>query len=374
MKKYLFIMCILFICIGILPFRNLKTKSVVTYNGDYLMVSVDGVEVNQLPTSGNYYLSDYTCKSKNTKIVWNQDSYSLTISNGNKKAGVSCYLTFESHPKLSSMKKGSYVQYGNEQIYRIAYVKDGISYLVSDKAVGSYCTDSSGNLLTSCIDNVSVNSVSQHLINLDNVAIGYCDVNYVYHGVCDSSTVHNINDVDFQLILGSKNNIGSCYHIQGGNCGYYNDLLDNSQSYWYNVSYNSLSEMILYWDGNLRKINGSTSKASYGIRPIIKMNEGVIVISGDGTLQHPYQIANNGFIIQNIDKEHDKMTLKMLGYQVSTMCINLNSTVCTNYIPYQDVYELDLSKARDGDNVLYVYYRDDNSELITNTHRNFSLS
>ena len=76
-----------------------------------LKVSIDGNAEDTLPTSGNYYLTDYKCSSSNTIVTWDRTNYKLNITNKNKKSGVSCNLTFKSNPSLSEMPIGSYVSY-----------------------------------------------------------------------------------------------------------------------------------------------------------------------------------------------------------------------------------------------------------------------
>ena len=87
------------------------TSKVVTYQGNNLRVSIDGVTSSNLPTSGTYYLISYECDNDKTEVSWNSSSYELTVTNGKNGGGVSCDLTFKSNPKLYELPVGSYVAY-----------------------------------------------------------------------------------------------------------------------------------------------------------------------------------------------------------------------------------------------------------------------
>ena len=114
-RKYLFIILLVIIsvvcCIYYYSDYSLKKEILVQYNGNNLLISVDGVTSTTLPTSGTYYLVNYTCDNSNTVVTWNKDSYELTVSNGVNGGGVSCDLDFQSNPLLNEMPVGSYVKY-----------------------------------------------------------------------------------------------------------------------------------------------------------------------------------------------------------------------------------------------------------------------
>ncbi len=113
LKKYMMIvLLVIIICFISCFFDSSSTSStVVMSQGNNLMISVDGVSATALPTSGTYYLTTYECDNRNTVVTWNTTTYELTVTNGTSGGGVSCDLTFESNPKLSSMQVGSYVAY-----------------------------------------------------------------------------------------------------------------------------------------------------------------------------------------------------------------------------------------------------------------------
>ena len=127
-KKYYIIIGCLLLFVSICSYVYLtkeeeQTLKEVTYNGDELLVSIDGAVSSSLPTSGTYYLVDYDCKNKNTKLSWDTLNNKLNVSNGNIESGIACYLELESNPKLSKMPVGSYISYvgsggtvGNEKV------------------------------------------------------------------------------------------------------------------------------------------------------------------------------------------------------------------------------------------------------------------
>ena len=407
MKKYYLLVVILFvISIPLFScFYGRKTRSV--FRGNQLMVSIDGKKASSFPTSGNYYLAHYDCNNKNTVVSWNKDTYQLMVSNHHHKGGVSCYLDFQSFPKLADMEVGAFVSYngtngcigdacfgknansGNGKLgycgnhdsqfyydgYRIAYFKDNMAYLVSAGAVECMCTSSDGGNGKDCVSSVSSSSLSNHLQNMNAVALKYCNRNYVAGGVCNHVTTRSISDSDFDMMVGKGLAMGACYGLQNGKCGYFDDLIDIGSNYWYYNTYDGLSNYVLYWDSYYRMISRNESGSSYGIRPIIKMDPNVFVVGGSGTYDDPYQIANYAFNILTIDRDKKNIKLEMFANanNVSKMCINLNSTVCTNYVPYSSEYVLDIGKANEKDNIIYVYYQDKDGNVISSIERMFSL-
>ena len=406
-KKYL--ICFIIVIVGVIFFfqssHHLSLERVV-YRSNQFTVLVDGKEVDMLPVSGSYYLSSYRCDSKNTVLAWDKDSYQLRVSNGNKKGGVACYLNFESTPKLADMKAGSFVKYvGNNGCeggkcsgenanyvdsehkgycldsssqfvydgYRIAYTKDNSAYLISAGAMDCVCTNSDGTYSSSCSSYVSVDNLPLHVSNLNRIALKYCNVNYVDGGVCNTDSVRNINSSDFDMMSRLGLFVQTCDGIQTKKCGYANDLIDIGSYYWYSVSYDSLSHQLLFWNSHLREISHNISSSSYGVRPVIKMSPDVIVVGGSGSYDDPYKIASQSVVIDNINKGQGILNLRMIGYEVDKMCVNLNSSVCTNYISFSENYRLDIGLANSGENTIYVYYQNSSGDIVASIRRTFNL-
>ena len=115
-KKYYISIVLVVLLIGIFTVIDFNiydknTLKEVVYNGDSLLISIDGETSTDIPTSGIYYLTSYDCENSNTKITWNMEDYELVVSNGESGGVVSCNLEFKSKPKLSEMPVGSYVSY-----------------------------------------------------------------------------------------------------------------------------------------------------------------------------------------------------------------------------------------------------------------------
>lgn len=330
-KRFILIGCIIFstFFIGCSYYqdRHSVTK-VVSYNGNNLKISIDGVSADTLPESGDYYLANYDCKSSNTVLTWDRVNYQLKVSNGNKKGGVSCYLDFQTNPKLADMEVGSYVSYtGNNGCsgvacsgqnanyvsdddmgycsssskkfnvngWRVGYVKDGTAYLISAGAPECMCTDSNGTSSnSSCSDYETTNGVPMHLANLDSKALTYCNTNYAYGGICNSSSAWAMDSDDFQNITGSVLSSSSCFsQLNSIECGYGNNLIDNGSYYWYATPYSASSIFTFYWYPNNRFVYDNDSYIVIGVRPVLRLASSVFVVGGSGTYEDPYQISNS---------------------------------------------------------------------------------
>ena len=423
-KKLLIVLTIVFCFSFIYLFRSENSNSLfslkeVKYNGNNLRISIDGNSSDTLPTSGKYYLVNYDCKSSDTVIAWNKETYTLNVSNSNKKGGVSCYLDFQTHPKLSDMPIGSYVDYtGNNGCegkhckgenanyvnndtnmgycydssyhfsvngWRIGYLKDGSAYLISAGSPECMCTDSSGNAGTSCSSYETTGGIPQHLANLNNTSLKYCNQDYAYNGVCDGASSWNIRDSDFQEMtfnIGKKKKLSdadstNCYRKKS--CGVSYNLIDNGGYYWFATPYSSSSASTFNWEPRHRYVGINNSSAAYGVRPVLRLASSVIVTGGSGTYEDPYTIANNSFYINNGNKyvnasEAASVKLSLIGLSdVSKMCINTDSTGCSNYVDFSNDYTLDWSGLSDGKKVVYVYYKDSNGKIIASMNRSIIL-
>ncbi len=376
MNKRLFVIVFCFVVITSIMFRENKNTSLVKYNGDNLRISVNGKSSKKLPTEGDYYLASYTCKSKSTKVSWDMKRHELIVSNGNRKGSVSCYLEFETHPKLAVMPVGSYVKYtGNNGCdgdsclgktkggycgsdsdkylndgYRIAYTGDNTAYLISAGAVEC----------AAGIDDIS------------NLALKYCNKNYIFGGICNNSVIWNMNSMDFRMITKSSITDVLCINKPGDrSCGYNNDLIDIGGNYF--ILVNNLG---YGWNAS-KKVIESKVDNSYGVRPVIRLDSNVIVVGGDGSLDNPYELANNTFWVNNgnsiIGKNKEHVMLSLMSKDAKKMCISIDTSVCDEYIDYSDKYELDLSKETKGEKLIYVYYKNDSDRVIASINRSITI-
>ena len=157
------------------------------------------------------------------------------------------------------------------------------------------CTSSDGTVGISCDNYENTNGAPMHLANLNNEALKYCNSDYAYGGVCDSSSTWAMNASDFQKITGSVLSSSGCYaSFSNMSCGYNNDLIDNGGYYWYASPYNSTSsEYVFEWDSNGRGVGYSVSFDSSGLRPVLRLQSSVYVTGGSGTYEDPYIISNS---------------------------------------------------------------------------------
>ena len=265
---------------------------------DFLVKSiiVDGKQSSKIPNTGRYNM-EASCDNGSV-IKWDSLTKSIKISGGNDISD-RCSLVFtssDSSDKLSSIvKSGDYVKYsGNNGCvgsycegnninfvdntnmgycnsfnykyiangYRVMYVEDDTAYIVSAGAVE--CVEGNG---------------------LYDLSLKYCNSNYVYNNTCNEDSIRVINDYDFKKIV--NGDLSNCNGVKSNkSCGYNNDLIDNGGYYWIS-SLDSLFE----WNPINRMVNKNSNNGYKGLRPVIRLNSNVIVISGNGTYSDPYVIG-----------------------------------------------------------------------------------
>lgn len=209
----------------------------------------------------------------------------------------SCIVDYEiERTLLSTASVGSYVSYagnngctgdscsGGSDGWRIAYIENNIVYLVSAGVVENNVT----TLVNGTYD-TSVSTVN-HIANLNNKSLNYCNSKYSYNGVCNNTTTWSINANDYYKIIGAE--------LSSGNMdGRTNDIIGLSYNYWFATNYSESN--IFFWDSFNGWIDSIKSNAFYneqyrniGLRPIIKLDSTVFITGGTGTSDNPYQIAN----------------------------------------------------------------------------------
>lgn len=416
MKRKVFGIGLIFVLLILFFYINndeKKLSNVVYYNGNNLRISVDGMISDYLP-NGNYYLATYDCKNSTTVLAWDRSTSQLHISNQGKSAGVSCYLNFETYPRLLDMEVGSYVSYvgdnncpeghcdGTNANYvsytdmgycnssnykfivngwRIAYINEGSVYLISAGAPECLCTNSNGTISNySCDSSETTVGVPLHLKNLNARALTYCNKDYAYGGLCNESTARAMNATDFQKIMGRTLSSSSCYYSSNNfTCGYNNDLIDNGGYYWLATAYSTSSNGVFNWYPNYRIVNNYISSYLLGVRPVIRLDANVVVTSGTGTYEDPYTIGNNSFLINDgastvSNANKSSISLTLMTVNATQMCISTNTSVCTDYIDYTDTYTLDWSDEEAGEKIVYVYYKDATGNIIAAINRSITLT
>ena len=210
---------------------------------------------------------------------------------------------------LSEVQKGSYVEYvgsngciegqcdgklinpnqvdsygfcGNEEYtyqtdgWRVAYVRKGITYLVSAGAV-------------ECIQEIS-DEVTMLLDEINERAIRYCNLDYAYGMVCNEKSAWSITINHIYYIINSKLDMESCLEKENNSsCGYQNDLVDIGGIYWLS---NIVQNNLLYYSSHPMYYTFKKTDIAKGVRPILKLSDSIIVVRGSGTKDDPYQIRN----------------------------------------------------------------------------------
>jgi len=426
MKNKIFILIAIIISFSVIMLRNDdSTTKVISYNGNNLRISIDGESANTFPTSGNYYLVDYSCDSSKTKVTWDRENHELNVTNSINADGVLCYLEFKSKPLLSEMPAGSYVAYtGNNGCddtndvngydscsgknanyvsdtdkgycytsdrkfitngWRIGYVKtdsatkETNAYIISAGAPECMCTNRvvSGDdsvtlepLSSGCSVAAKSSEIDAHYNAMDAISLKYCNPIYSAGAVCDISTTWAMDDADYEEMIDKNMTISSCKNNRSNNlCGYTNDLIDVGSHYWFASWSSGIYSYI--WSSMYRVIRSSSSRLSMGVRPVIKLDSRIKVSSGSGTYEDPYQLLSGSLVINGGAKYTTSNTsinlaINSASDDVSTMCISIDDNVCGDdeYISFSSSYTKTLSGISDGELNVYVYCKDSNGEIV----------
>ena len=178
--------------------------------------------------------------------------------------------------------------------WRIAYIENDNVYLISAGAPECLCTNSDGSTSNSiCKSNEKTPNSPLHIANLNNIAMKYCNINYVENGICNNQTTWAMSTSDFTKI--TKTEANYCYDSRYENiCGYENDLIDINGQYWLaSPTTNEISPNyhIQNWFAIERTLGDNLSSEAYGVRPIVKLDKKVFITGGTGTQLEPYKIS-----------------------------------------------------------------------------------
>ncbi len=279
-------------------------------------IVIDGKDSKYMPVDG-YYDMKYVCKM-GSNLSWDTMTSSLHYQSGSYM-GDSCDLNFTTSNNkyyIKDVSVGSYVNYvGNNGCvgtachgenanyhnqfnqgycssednhfamsgYRVLYVKDDTAYLVSAGSPECICIHD--NKASSKCDN-SIDHVEDVFDSMNQLALKYCNSSYAYGGVCNSSSSWILNYEDIRQVLDNYS-FSSCNGVKDSKCGLSNDLLDIGSYYWY---YDGKSHLMNYWNPVIRGFS-SNKISNYGIRPVIRLDSNVLVVSGDGSLENPYVLG-----------------------------------------------------------------------------------
>ena len=339
-----------------------------TINGVYNQVISEGDFSNLIVGNNTVLLTEIsskdTCYYRFVVYIDGTMDNSNDMMNGSLKSFLKL-SSYEKNMYLSDVQAGSYVAYtGNNGCsgeacngqnanyvsdtdmgycnssykftvngWRVGYISDGTAYLVSAGAPTCLCTNSDGTVDTSgsyCSSYEETNGAPLHIANLNSEALKYCNSNYAYGGVCNSSSAWSMQNDDYNQITGST--LSSCDGNSSTACGLNNTLIDNGGVYWYATPWNSASSYRMFtWDPNSRYVAANTSFTSRGVRPVLRLNSLVYIIGGSGTYEEPYLISNS-----NVKFDANG------GYEwtdsTCTSSVNLNGTTCSKRVPYGTSY------------------------------------
>ncbi len=178
--------------------------------------------------------------------------------------------------------------------WRIAYIQNNTAYLTSAGATDCMSTDASGNTSTgTASSSTSGNGRNTHFTNMNNIALKYCNSKFAYNGVCNNSSAWAMSANDHKIITGGTE-ITNCIQVSESTaCGYNNSILDNGGFYWFASANTGTSTGVFEFGAQYRRVGYYDSNLPLGVRPVIRLDNSVIVTGGIGTASNPYTIDTN---------------------------------------------------------------------------------
>lgn len=175
--------------------------------------------------------------------------------------------------------------------WRIAYIQNNTAYLTSAGATDCMSTDASGNTSTgTASSSTSGDGRNTHFTNMNNIALKYCNSKFAYGGVCNSSSAWAMSANDHKIITGGTE-IKNCIQVSESTaCGYNNSILDNGGFYWFATANTTSNTGIFEFGAQYRRVGYYDSNLPLGVRPVIRLDNSVIVTGGIGTASKPYTI------------------------------------------------------------------------------------
>lgn len=178
--------------------------------------------------------------------------------------------------------------------WRIAYIQNNTAYLTSAGATDCMSTDASGNTSTgTASSSTSGDGRNTHFTNMNNIALKYCNSKFAYNGVCNNSSAWAMSANDHKIITGGTE-ITNCIQVSESTaCGYNNSILDNGGFYWFASANTGTSTGVFEFGAQYRRVGYYDSNLPLGVRPVIRLDNSVIVTGGIGTASNPYTIDTN---------------------------------------------------------------------------------
>lgn len=183
--------------------------------------------------------------------------------------------------------------------WRVAYTKDNTAYLISAGSPECLATDETGMIMNEMIEDYETTlELPNHLKNLNITALKYCNEEYAYDGICNENSAWSISSADFEIITKkplfyNSLNDNSCFNAyQENSCGQGVDLINTGGYYWISSFWNETKIDAFMWNPTEQVISADKSNQTYGLRPVLRMDDSVVVVKGTGTYEDPYQLKN----------------------------------------------------------------------------------
>ena len=263
------------------------------YSTSYVRyVSIHGNALNYNPAGANGVRPSINLKS-NVKIVDGDGTVDNPYRlNGDNDTDLSGNL-------LSSRYSGEYIKFGNDEnnLYRIVSHENS----TGTKIVSAEPLKSSGTFITSAFGSNTTFSSTNTIGTFLNGDYLTSYVDSSYSNMIEDSTTWYLGTVGYGTsyklakytnttdnILTSSITTAKVGLLRHGElmAGQF-DRYGNNTSYWTLTPYSASRVRFVYNNGDA---NGGNPTDAYGVRPSINLKSNVVITSGDGTLQNPFEI------------------------------------------------------------------------------------
>ena len=252
---------------------------------------------------GGRFIYFYLDSVKTEKEINNNLSYVVISNNELKDANGSHYFY--------GNDVNNYIKYSNV-LWRIIKVdNDNSVYLISDNVI-SYLNNGSENYINMWLNDGNIpNSgiLENNLNDTDNYLINYSVCNDVVNDINNLTC----NDINNDYLIGLLSVID--YVNTGGDKGFI-----NNNKYTFLSNYNDTNNK--WYINDEGKLGVSENDDIYGIKPVIKINGNIKLVSGNGTNKYPYvieeattlfgsyvKLGNDIWRVYNIDGDNIKLIL-----------------------------------------------------------------
>ena len=118
----------------------------------------------------------------------------------------------------------------------------------------------------------------------------------IYSNFADAAQMVMVGALDREIVAGKI--ISDCANVSSDACGLNNSLI-NIGGYWWTQTWEGAttgtavtSTRLLYaWTAYSKYMFAANSAAAYGIRPVVYLDESIVVTGGSGTAASPYTIS-----------------------------------------------------------------------------------